>query len=487
MTYIIELPNGQQVGAGASLPALASVKITASAFAGTEADPGGVCSAELAAEFYSEGMTLHAGDELKLYRDGVLAGTFTAEKPTAAGEGRLKVLAYDRVSALDRDMTSWLESLTDWPYSLSAFASMVCEACGLSLEGDLENGDWPIPRFRARNITARQLMQWVCQAGCRFCRAKPDGGLRLDWVQNRSLTLGHSGSSFYFGGMTHGEHIVPTPDGVQIALTESDIGVVSGADARNLLTIRGNYLLCGCDESVAQNIASHLAPPYTPCALETVTPVEPGQLFTVQTEKGDFTALAMTVEETAGRFRVTGTGCASRSDSSAVCRGDYRAMSGRVLEMSLELQGVSTRLAQYDGALENYSQLTQDVDGLTGRVGTLESDTETNFTQLTLRSDGMDVKVAELSAELSEKADGQTLEELHKHFRFDSEGLTISDSGSGMYICISEEAVAFQDGTSITPVRMTTTDLQVENSLRLGDFSLIPRTSGNLSLRYTGF
>lgn len=479
MTYSIELPSGRRICAGYAEPALGSVTLTASAFAGQEADPGGVCAAELRAELLGE-LSLHAGDELKLYRDESLLGTFYAEKPETA-PGRLRVTAYDAITRLDRDMTAWLEGC-QWPISLGEFARSLCEACGLTLTGTLENENWLIPQFEARNITGRQLMQWVCQAGCRFCRAQPDGSLALDWVTQSGVTLGATGDSFYFSGGKLADYAVTPPDAVQISLTDSDVGVLSQENAQNILTIRGNYLLCGCEAQQARNIASKLPPAYTPCTLETTTAIAPGQLFTVD----GVTALAMTVEEQGGRYRISCTGSPSRTAASALCRSDFRAMNGRVMELSLDLQGLRTRLSRHDGQLESYSAITQDVDAVTARVGQLEQDTESRFAQLAVRSDGLELTVGQLDGALQSKADTEDVEQLAQHFRFDEEGLTISDSATGMSIRVSQEAVAFQEGTVITPTQLQTTDLSVENQLRLGKFTLLPRTSGNLSLRYTG-
>lgn len=484
MTYTIELPDGTLVGAGQGEPALGSLSLTRGAFPGTELDPGGVCAGELTAEIWGS-VSVAAGDVLRLYRDGVLLGTFTAEKPTAPGPNRLRLTAYDAVAKLDKDLTQWLESLTDWPYTLEAFADMVCAACGLTLTGSLVNSSFPVARFRARGITGRQLMQWVCQAGCRFCTAGPGGGLTLSWVTDPGITLSPSGEHFYFDGMICSSYAVAAVDAVQLALTDSDVGVVSG-EGSNVLSIRGNYLLCGATPLEAQSIARELGISYTPCTLETVTALSPGQRFTLDTGEEQLTAIAMTVEEGGGRFRVTCTGSASRDTSSALCRGTYQALQGRVLELSLDLQGVRSRMSQQDGQLESLSLLSQDVDAITGRVEVLESDTESRFSQLELRSDGVELSVGQLSASLDGKADAQELTELSKHFLFDSNGLTISDTATGMSVVVSQEAVAFQGGTSVTPTQLTTTNLQVGSNLKLGRFTLFPRSSGNLSIRYTG-
>ena len=86
--------------------------------------------------------------------------------------------------------------------------------------------------------------------------------------------------------------------------------------------------------------------------------------------------------------------------------------------------------------------------------------------------------------------DAENLREVTEHFRFDMEGLTITNSGTGMGIGVSEQRVIFTGGESPTtviyPNSMETAAMTVHSTLTLGDYSLIPRTNGNLSLRCTG-
>jgi hypothetical protein len=97
--------------------------------------------------------------------------------------------------------------------------------------------------------------------------------------------------------------------------------------------------------------------------------------------------------------------------------------------------------------------------------------------------------VSQLRTQTDTKADRSELSELTEHFRFGAEGMTISNTATGMGIGVSQTQVVFTGGsaptTRITPNEMTTTNLHIGSRLDLGSFSLLPRTSGNLSLRYT--
>lgn len=115
-----------------------------------------------------------------------------------------------------------------------------------------------------------------------------------------------------------------------------------------------------------------------------------------------------------------------------------------------------------------------------------------NFSELLINNESVGVSLSKLSL----LADSLQLEvqdlqaDITKHFRFGADGLTISNSATGMGIGISEQRVIFTGGqdptTVITPNAMETTNLTVGIRLDLGSFSWIPRTNNNLSLRWMG-
>lgn len=504
MKHTLILPDGTVVSSGEAGSAIGSIRVTASVNPDTEPMPGGVCAAELEAVLFDEGLSIAAGDVLVLRDENGLVGTFLAETPTRPAPGRLQVLAYDYVTRLDASADGFLESVT-FPVALGDFAQALCGWFGLTLTGELRNADYAIPAFQARGVTGRQLMQWVCQAGCRFCRAAPDGTLVLEWFTDSGLTLGPTGPDFYYqGSLTLADYVTAPIDGVRIGQTEQDVGVTSAGAGDNCLHILGNYLLTGDVQTVADDLHSALADlTCTPCTLTTATALTPGRSFTLISDGRAHRVLAMTVERSQGRFTVTCTGSPSRTAASAVCRGDYRALSGRVLNVQLELEGVKSQLAQFGEETAQLSQLTQDVDHITARVAILETGEEAlgqsledlsqradqQFSQLSLRSDGLEVSVGALQSSLEDKAEAAELRELAEHFRFDADGLTISNSASGMGIGLSEQRILFTGGadptTCITPNELQTTGLRVASRLDVGSYAWLPRTNGNLSLRWT--
>ena len=181
---LIVLPDGTELYSGVgTVNALQSVTLTQQVNTGTELTLGSACANMLEATLITPGggLNITPGMELTLYKvaeDGerTKVGLFTPEKPTRPSKNTYKIIAYDRVSWLDRDLSQWLESLQEWPCALLDFARGVCAACNLTLVNDtIPNGDWQVQRFCAKGITGRQLMKWVGQACGRFTRANPEG------------------------------------------------------------------------------------------------------------------------------------------------------------------------------------------------------------------------------------------------------------------------------------------------------------------------
>ena len=115
---------------------------------------------------------------------------------------------------------------------------------------------------------------------------------------------------------------------------------------------------------------------------------------------------------------------------------------------------------------------------------------QTTATAMALRADGLDVSVTKIREEVGTKAEKTQLDEITEHFRFADDGMTITNSGTGMGIGVSEKRVIFTGGddptTVITPNAMETTNLSIGVRLDVGAFSLIPRSNKNLSLRWVG-
>jgi len=188
---ILILPDGREVSSG-SLPAVRSFALHQQVNEGVDLCPGAACAGEVEIELISSGEIPElTGGEMAIYRqdDGGnrhKIGLFTAEKPTRPTANTLRFTAYDRMIRLDRELGDWLVGLTGWPYSLYDLAAMVCETCGLPLKNTaIPMGDLTVEKFSPGTVTGRQLIRWIAQLSCRFCRVTPEGELEFAWFTPR--------------------------------------------------------------------------------------------------------------------------------------------------------------------------------------------------------------------------------------------------------------------------------------------------------------
>ena len=220
--YEIVLESGRVLKAGArEESAIAQVQLTGSVNPDRELTPGGVCSTMLEVTVIDpkNQLEIGAGSRLVLRKENRQAGVFYAEKPERTAAGQYRITAYDAVSRLDQDLGQWLFALSGWPYTLQAFARLVCEKCGLVLTNSLPiNGTYPVGAFSGAGITGRQLMRWICQLGGCFCRANPEGKLEFAWYRETGLCLRPTGADFYYsGGLTGGEYATYPIEKVQLS------------------------------------------------------------------------------------------------------------------------------------------------------------------------------------------------------------------------------------------------------------------------------
>ena len=270
---LIVLADGRKIGSDV----ICQVKLTEKVNEGKILNPGAVCPAVLEAELLSPGGELHipVDSELTFYKvneadERELVGLFTVRDAFYPSSNRYLITAYDRLFWLDKDLTTWLDSLDGWPYSLQTFAQMVCEACGVHLlPGYFTNGEWPVHKFTTVNITGRKLMRWVGELSCRFCRATPDGDISLEWYADAEEPVWEGENQFVFlDSFSHGDYLTHVIDKIVIRADRKERGYIYGSGG-NAYVITGNQLMAVVPnesfEGLARVLYEHLNPlQYTP-------------------------------------------------------------------------------------------------------------------------------------------------------------------------------------------------------------------------------
>lgn len=487
MRHLLILPDGSELYSGANeKSAIASVKLTRCVNPDKELTPGGVCAAMLEVTVLDPGgaFSLEAGQEVTLFsvdeaENRTQVGIFIPEAPRRQSAGVYHLTAYDRVSLLDADLGQWLASLTGWPYSLQEFAQLVCHRCGVTLEtGDILNPGHQIHAFSGQGITGRQLMRWVCQLAGRFCRARADGVLEFAWFSPRQITVTPSGSRFYYrDGLNCADYQTAPVEKVQLRLSESDLGGIYPDDpkATNTMAITGNYLLTTTDAAALEIVAQALYEfmqgiTYTPATVQTTlaSGITAGDVFTVRTTAGEeCTVYAMTCTQEDGKLTVECTGLPRRDSCSAVNQQSFAAITGKVLNLRADIQGLKVENADARG---NLAALEMDLAGITARVNQNTADANVlrqSMTQLQQTAAGLRLSVERI------ESDGVNKVVTGTGYTFDDAGLTISRQDSpmenlldntGMYVRRSGQVILRANTDGVTAV-----DVSVGNYLVVGD------------------
>lgn len=336
---ILVLPDGTEIKSGAGTQnAIKSVKITELVNSGTDLIIGSCCCDMLEASLFTPGgdLDITAGDEVAVYKEDaagkrVKIGAFVVESPTRPTANTMKITGYDRVSKLDKDLTAWVNSLADWPYSVNEFAAMTCKICGLTFvpTSGLPNADFPIRKWSKSGVTGRQIMRWLGEISCRFVHADPDGNIRFGWYTDSGKTFTPAGNTYYFAGSFSYENYQVAPvDIVQLRLADSEFGAAwpAAQEGDNPYIISGNAILTAyvTDDLIPylEAIQAELSGiSYTPCEIS--APVDPsvraGSILTATDRNGKrIRAYVMEKTSTGQRDTYRCTGNPRRDSSSSL-------------------------------------------------------------------------------------------------------------------------------------------------------------------------
>lgn len=465
---ILILPDGRELSSGTAGMGIASLTLTQSVNAENELTLGSVCADMLEATVYDGGeLCLAQGQEITLYKaddagNRTKIGVFILEKPIRAGENSYKILAYDRVTKLDKDVTDWLSSLSGWPYKLWDFAYMAAKVCGVELSGALP--EYTVEKFTARGITGRKLFAWIGQLSGSFCKADPDGALEFKWytpAQPTQLTVLSRNEMDY---------AVAPIDNVRLALTELDVGVCYPDSGENTYSITGNYLLAGKTPEQLRPIAQSLyeklkAVSYTPCSVKALAELvlQPGQILTL----GNKTVYIMTKTQTGQTETLASTGAYNRNCATVRNETTLKSLSGQVLEVKAELDGLQVENRKGEQAL---AKLNLQVGGITAEVSRQNAQAESLATQLT--------QLSQTAQDLSftvKTIQSQGVSKVENAFglTIDGSAVTIHRAGSEMENKLDETGMFVYRGS--TPVLradaggVLATDVKVRNYLVVGD------------------
>lgn len=498
--HLLVLPDGSEVFSGPEQKhAIRQVRLIQTVNQGTELTLGSACTCELQAELFTDGsLSLSAGDRITLLRvdneeNRQQVGVFWLEKPEFPTAHTMSLTAYDSVNRLDKDLTQWLAALDGWPYTVREFAGMICDRCGLTLrEGTLLNAEFYIRPFAGEAVTGRHLIQWLGQITGTFCRACADGTLEFAWyTPNTQLSVaaeaGEGRAFYYQSELEYADYTVTPVEKVQLRQSASDVGTVwpDETGEKNTYIIENNPMLAAQTAETLQPVAQALygrlgEVSYTPCRVTVPAQPEirPGDIISV-TDAGGKTVNVWVMKKTTDGTRDTleATGSRRRDSTTAVNNLGFRALSGKVLNLRADVDGLEAENKDTQGRL---ADLTLDLDGVRSRVERQETQTQGitgTVSTLTQTAESLRLELETVRESGAQRVVTGT------GYSFDEKGLQISRSDSdmenlldhtGMYVRRSGETVLQANNQGVLA-----RDVTVGNYLILGDHARLEDYGGD--------
>jgi hypothetical protein len=160
-----------------------------------------------------------------------------------------------------------------------------------------------------------------------------------------------------------------------------------------------------------------------------------------------------------------------------------------------------------DGGFATANQVTQTSDKLTSsisrtyetqqnldsRITANEQNIKTvteSQTTLTQTTDGLSASVSSLTKTTTDQ--GTTLDQISKSLKFDDTGLNLSDGGNGASVNLNETKMTFKNAAGQATATFSE-DVEIKDlvirqggTFTMGNFAWVPRSNGNLSLKYIG-
>lgn len=494
---LIVLPDGTELFSGsAEVPALKNVKITECVNSGTELTLGSTCAnmIEVSVVDPSGTFSLMAGDEVLLYKvddseKRHKVGIFLCEKPTRPTANTVKFIAYDRVILLDKDLTDWLNALDAWPYKMSEFADMVCEACGLTLI-ELSHGNryFSVNKFTAQGVTGRQIMQWIGEIIPAFFRATSDGEIEMAQYEVSGRTITPAGDLFYYmNGLSFEDYRVEPVDAVQIQLADSNEGYLwpEASPGANSYVISGNPILNAnitdttleCLDVIKRYLSGIT---YTPCkiSIPATRDIHAGDIVNIIDKNGKvIRAYVMTKTQSGQKDTLECTGSPRRDSATAqygqpVSTVAASAAQNAVNGMTpLQVFNKLTNNGQYKGIYMLDGQLY--INGTYVQTGQLDAEKITLSGDFSVYSgDTLGGHVGYMSG-----SDGETV----------TDGIGVRSADEASYVIATDAGIRMQSGTFRSYIVkdkrfVIEGDLWCKGNMQLK--SLTPYADGDMEWRY---
>lgn len=284
---------------------------------------------------------------------------------------------------------------------------------------------------------------------------------------------------YFQNGLSFEDYTVAAIRKVQLRQNEEDLGTVyppDMAEAANTYTITGNYLLTASTgedlTNVAKNLYEHLQDvSYTPCkvAIPARMDIRAGSIVGITDINGKQLSVYVMMKTQRGQTdTLECTGSPSRGSSTAINNQSYAALTGKVLNLRTDVDGLKVENRDFAGQL---ASVKLELDGITTTVETQEEEFGKRISEINQSAREISAKIQSIQENGAEKVTTEF------GLTIDESAVTIHRAGSEMTNRLNEEGmyVVRGEGSSGETIMLKAdakgviaTDVSVRNYLIVG-------------------
>ena len=320
---------------------------------------------------------------------------------------------------------------------------------------------------------------------------------------------------FFQGTLAYENYSTSLIERVQINHAKDDVGVIYPADVTgNCFTVSENMILGVSSRADITMVAADLylqlnSITYVPfhVTIPRTIRVRAGDIISVMDGYGNsFVSLVMKVSISPSGTSIESTGDKSYESVSAVASEKYSNLTGRMLRIEKNIDGLEITASDLAGAA---SSLRQDVNGFETRVGNVEGDVSTlkqNADGLTSRVSDAEGNVSSLQQTASDftlkfqsvegdiKSVNDDLQDKYNervsYIRFEDGNILLGRNDSEIMLIIKNDRISFVRNVTNRPELawfandvLHVTEGEFMTELTIGKFAFKPNTNGNLSFK----
>ena len=501
---------------------IVSYKITYSSTAGKSFTPGGFVASllELSLNASSDklketdfktdpisDLAIEAGIQVGNSMVFLPMGTFYPDKDgvTVSDGGQVTVKASDIPPILYTQFSSDIFTL---PCTVEEALSSISSAIGIPIHAELD--DFPnlaieLAETFSLTTTYREAIMYAAETLGGYSRMGRNGEIYIKKLFSGLVDLGCVLDDNYLFSVTKQESTVKPFQSISIKANEDDLGVtveVGGIETGCKYDILDNPLTYGHPGDFLQGLIN-------PTSFNAFYPSNLSFQGRPDLDVGDVLQYAYKgvtyilpvcnhVFEYNGGFKTTvesiGSDTLKVSSVDSGLKTKITALRQNINSLFRDLTQTQSQIIDINGNITEMSTVLQTVELLKSSISKIEGDIN-QLSTLTQTADGLRLSIETLTTDLA-SAQGMidnTQQTLLTYFDFLEDGLTIGIGSSNIKLNLANNRVQFiKDDDKDHPVayfsegKLYVMDAHFLQSLVLGNFEFVPRTNGNLSLRYRG-